>query len=312
MPEGVLIDPWQPGPVALDVPALGLESLLRGALVPADEGVGVEEAVQVTDLVLQAAGEKAVAFDGHRLAVFVDAGHACPIGAAGGEGVAGDGEAAFLVLVLIGHGFRDFAGFQHRVDDGAAAHRATLGSDFFLGALLAVGSVDVWAVVDEESLGDPHLVACQANAVGAVHGFVHVRDELLEFLGGDAVGVEVWFPDLVGGVVQDGIASDDDGQNSHGDHFRVRGVEGPKCTSFMSMPASVNPEKSALSERERAMLEFERQWWRHPGAKGEAIQDRFGVKPVRYFQQLNRLIEKPEALDFDPVLVRTLLRRREE
>mgnify|MGYP000050108591 FL=1 len=80
----------------------------------------------------------------------------------------------------------------------------------------------------------------------------------------------------------------------------------------MGMSASVNPENSALSERERAMLEFERQWWRHPGAKGEAIQDRFGVKPVRYFQQLNRLIEKPEALDFDPVLVRTLLRRREE
>ena len=79
-------------------------------------------------------------------------------------------------------------------------------------------------MVDEEPLGDPHLVACQANAVGAVHGFVHVRDELLEFLGGDAVGVEVWFPDLVGGVVQDGIASDDDGQNSHGDHFRVRGA----------------------------------------------------------------------------------------
>ena len=50
----------------------------------------------------------------------------------------------------------------------------------------------------------------------------------------------------------------------------------------MGMPASVNPENSALSERERAMLEFERQWWRHPGAKGEAIQDRFGVKPVRY------------------------------
>ncbi|MBB3115485.1 DUF3263 domain-containing protein [Corynebacterium bovis] len=66
-----------------------------------------------------------------------------------------------------------------------------------------------------------------------------------------------------------------------------------------------------LSERDLEMLAFERRWWRRRGARDEEIRRRFGVTPVRYFQQLNALIERPEALAEDPVLVRTLLRRRE-
>lgn len=65
-----------------------------------------------------------------------------------------------------------------------------------------------------------------------------------------------------------------------------------------------------LSERDIAMLKFERQWWRNPALKNEMIRREFGVSPVRYFQQLNGVISRPEALDFDPALVRTLLRRR--
>lgn len=67
-----------------------------------------------------------------------------------------------------------------------------------------------------------------------------------------------------------------------------------------------------LSDREIAILEFERRWWLDTSARNEHIRGEFGVDPVRYFQQLNRLIERPEALDFDPVLVRMLLRRRDE
>ncbi|MDN5720487.1 MAG: DUF3263 domain-containing protein [Corynebacterium sp.] len=58
------------------------------------------------------------------------------------------------------------------------------------------------------------------------------------------------------------------------------------------------------------MLDFESLWWRDEGAKGEEIRRRFGVTPVRYYQQLNALISRPEALDVAPVVVRTLLRRR--
>lgn len=90
------------------------------------------------------------------------------------------------------------------------------------------------------------------------------------------------------------------------------GAAGSPEPSTSSVSEQAEREFAQLTEREQAMLEFEKLWWRHPGAKGEAIQDRFGVKPTRYFQQLNRLIDRPEALDFDPVLVHRLLRRREQ
>lgn len=66
-----------------------------------------------------------------------------------------------------------------------------------------------------------------------------------------------------------------------------------------------------LNEVEIAMLEFERRWWRNPSSKAQAIRDEFGMAPIRYYQLLNQLISRPEALEHDPVLVNTLLRRRE-
>lgn len=66
---------------------------------------------------------------------------------------------------------------------------------------------------------------------------------------------------------------------------------------------------SQLTDRELAMLALERAWWRNPAAKAERIRAEFGVTPIRYYQQLRVLIERPEALAADPVLVRMLLRR---
>lgn len=65
-----------------------------------------------------------------------------------------------------------------------------------------------------------------------------------------------------------------------------------------------------LSRREHEMLTFERQWWRRAGAKETAIRDRFGVPPTRYYQVLNTLVDRPEALEADPLLVRRLRRLR--
>jgi hypothetical protein len=65
-----------------------------------------------------------------------------------------------------------------------------------------------------------------------------------------------------------------------------------------------------LSRREHEMLAFERQWWRQAGAKETAIRDRFGVTPTRYYQVLNALVDRPDALVADPVLVRRLRRVR--
>jgi hypothetical protein len=65
-----------------------------------------------------------------------------------------------------------------------------------------------------------------------------------------------------------------------------------------------------LSERDRGILEFERQWWKYAGAKEQAIRDLFDMSATRYYQIVNALIDTPEALAFDPMLVKRLRRLR--
>jgi uncharacterized protein DUF3263 len=59
------------------------------------------------------------------------------------------------------------------------------------------------------------------------------------------------------------------------------------------------------------ILDFERSWWSSPTQKEAAVRGRFGMSPARYYQLLNRLIDRPEALAYDPMLVRRLRRVRE-
>jgi hypothetical protein len=65
-----------------------------------------------------------------------------------------------------------------------------------------------------------------------------------------------------------------------------------------------------LSTRDAAMLDFERQWWKYAGAKEQAVRDKFDMSSTRYYQVLNALIDRPESLAFDPLLVRRLRRLR--
>ncbi|MEU4551495.1 uncharacterized protein DUF3263 [Micromonospora violae] len=65
-----------------------------------------------------------------------------------------------------------------------------------------------------------------------------------------------------------------------------------------------------LTERERAILAFEQQWWRHAGAKEQAVRDTFGLSSTRYYQLLNALLDNPAALAADPVLISRLQRLR--
>ena len=69
-------------------------------------------------------------------------------------------------------------------------------------------------------------------------------------------------------------------------------------------------QMTALSEREMHVLSFERHWWRQPGAKEQAISDQLGLSATRYYQMLNELIDRPEAMAADPVLVKRLRRQR--
>ena len=69
---------------------------------------------------------------------------------------------------------------------------------------------------------------------------------------------------------------------------------------------------AALDQRARDMLDFERDWRVHQGCKEDAIAERFGISAARYYQLLSRLVERDEALDYDPLTVRRLRRRRRE
>ncbi len=65
-----------------------------------------------------------------------------------------------------------------------------------------------------------------------------------------------------------------------------------------------------LSERDIAILDFERSWWKHAGVKEQAIKDRFDMSATRYYQLLNDLLENPAAMAHDPILVKRLKRLR--
>ncbi|MDQ1702156.1 MAG: hypothetical protein QOF57_1408 [Frankiaceae bacterium] len=72
----------------------------------------------------------------------------------------------------------------------------------------------------------------------------------------------------------------------------------------------IEHESASLSERDQAILAFERQWWKFAGMKEQAIRDRFEMSATRYYQVLNALIDRPEAIVFDPMLVKRLRRLR--
>ena len=70
------------------------------------------------------------------------------------------------------------------------------------------------------------------------------------------------------------------------------------------------PVTGELSDRDQEILAFERQWWKYAGAKEQAIRDLFDMSATRYYQVLNALLDRPEALAFDPMLVKRLRRLR--
>lgn len=74
--------------------------------------------------------------------------------------------------------------------------------------------------------------------------------------------------------------------------------------------AAVPPPDGELTEREREVLAFERQWWRYAGAKEQAIRELFDWSPTRYYQVLGALMDSPAAMAADPMLVKRLRRLR--
>ncbi|MBV8693775.1 MAG: DUF3263 domain-containing protein [Actinobacteria bacterium] len=67
----------------------------------------------------------------------------------------------------------------------------------------------------------------------------------------------------------------------------------------------------ALSDREQAILDFERAWWTEPGPKEQAIRGRLELSPTRYYQVLSELLDSAEAAAYDPLVIRRLRRQRD-
>jgi hypothetical protein len=80
--------------------------------------------------------------------------------------------------------------------------------------------------------------------------------------------------------------------------------------SALTSAAAEGAEDGGLTRREREILAFERQWWKYAGAKEQAVKDLFDMSATRYYQVLNALIDRQEALAHDPMLVKRLRRLR--
>ena len=61
-----------------------------------------------------------------------------------------------------------------------------------------------------------------------------------------------------------------------------------------------------LSERDKAVLDFEASWWLYPEPKDLAVREHLGMSASRYYQVLRRLVDEGEALSYAPLAVRRL------
>lgn len=82
-------------------------------------------------------------------------------------------------------------------------------------------------------------------------------------------------------------------------------------TEGLAFDGAENTTDGSLTARDRGILDFERDWTRHAGAKEDAVHAEFGLTPARYYQVLNALLDSPAALAYDPMLVKRLQRMRE-
>ena len=69
--------------------------------------------------------------------------------------------------------------------------------------------------------------------------------------------------------------------------------------------------ETPLTDLEVRILDFERQWWKYAGIKDPAIRELFNLSAKQYYELLNNLIDRPDALAASPLLIKRLRRLRE-
>jgi len=68
--------------------------------------------------------------------------------------------------------------------------------------------------------------------------------------------------------------------------------------------------RDELTERDKAILDFERSWWTAGGPKEALIVERFELSATRYYELLGGLIDSSAAERHDPLVVHRLRRER--
>lgn len=76
------------------------------------------------------------------------------------------------------------------------------------------------------------------------------------------------------------------------------------------MSEALSFTQAELAERDAHILDFEDGWYSSSVPKDQAILEQFGCSSARYYQQLNTLLDRPEALAYKPLLVKRLRRMR--
>ena len=59
-----------------------------------------------------------------------------------------------------------------------------------------------------------------------------------------------------------------------------------------------------LTAEERAILDFERAWWLHPGPKDQTIEFTLGLTSAVFYERLLELLNHPSAFEYDPLTVK--------
>jgi hypothetical protein len=64
-----------------------------------------------------------------------------------------------------------------------------------------------------------------------------------------------------------------------------------------------------MTDIEMAILDFEREWWRHAGARDEEVSRRWGMSASEYHRRLMAIAVRSEAMAYDPLTERRIRRR---
>ena len=91
-------------------------------------------------------------------------------------------------------------------------------------------------------------------------------------------------------------------------------VADARLTSGMLVFRARNGQDHALmplTDAQRSLIDFERDWWLLPTSKTAEIRARFGFSSSSYYRALHALVDRPDAEAYDPLTVRRVRRRRE-